>query len=121
MTRLCEEAAKIRIGNGLDEGILLGPLVSKGQYDKVIDCDRRAPASTARRLPLAAARPAGFNSGYFVEPTVLTGMSEDSYVWREEIFGPVVCVKPFKDEDEAVAHGQRQPVRACGRRHVGGR
>ncbi len=53
-------------------------------------------------MPRAAAGPAGFNSGYFIEPTVLTDMSEDSYVWREEIFGPVVCVKPFADEADAV-------------------
>ena len=56
--RLCEEAEKITIGNGLEEGILLGPLVSKGQYDKFL-LQSSAPASTARRLPVAAAvRPA---------------------------------------------------------------
>jgi betaine-aldehyde dehydrogenase len=94
VARLCEEAAKIKIGNGMDEGILLGPLVSKGQYDKITTAIERARIDGAT-VAFGGSRPAGFNSGYFVEPTVLTGMSEDSYVWKEEIFGPVVCVKPF--------------------------
>ncbi|MEK1933718.1 MAG: aldehyde dehydrogenase family protein [Pararhizobium sp.] len=101
VARLCEEAAKIKIGNGMDEGTLLGPLVSKGQYDKITTAIERARIDGAT-VAFGGSRPAGFNSGYFVEPTVLTGMSEDSFVWKEEIFGPVVCVKPFKDEDEAI-------------------
>lgn len=99
--RLCEEAAKITIGNGLDEGTLLGPIVSKGQYDKILTAIDRARQDGAT-IAAGGGRPAGFNSGYFIEPTVLTDMSEDSYVWREEIFGPVVCVKPFVDEVDAV-------------------
>jgi len=101
VSRLCEEAAKIRIGNGMDEGTLLGPIVSKGQYDKILSAIERARIDGAT-VAYGGSRPAGLNSGYFLEPTVLTNMSEDSYVWKEEIFGPVVCVKPFKDEDEAI-------------------
>ncbi|MDP9631728.1 UNVERIFIED_ORG: betaine-aldehyde dehydrogenase [Ensifer adhaerens] len=99
--RLCEEAGKITIGNGLDEGTLLGPIVSKGQYDKILTAIDRARQDGAT-IAAGGGRPAGFNSGYFIEPTVLTDMGEDSYVWREEIFGPVVCVKPFADEADAV-------------------
>ena len=47
-------------------------------------------------------RPEDRVTGYFIEPTILTGMSEDSWVWKEEIFGPVVCVKPFRDEADAI-------------------
>ncbi|MCV9965952.1 aldehyde dehydrogenase family protein [Pararhizobium sp. BT-229] len=99
--RLCEEAAKIRIGNGMEDGTLLGPIVSKGQYEKILLAIERARIDGAT-VAYGGSRPAGLNSGYFLEPTVLTDMSEDSYVWKEEIFGPVVCVKPFKDEDEAI-------------------
>ncbi|MCV9997845.1 aldehyde dehydrogenase family protein [Pararhizobium sp. YC-54] len=101
VSRLCEEAAKIRIGNGMDDGTLLGPIVSKGQYDKIVSAIDRARIDGAT-VAYGGSRPAGLNSGYFLEPTVLTEMSEDSYVWKEEIFGPVVCVKPFKDEDDAI-------------------
>ncbi|WP_426240797.1 aldehyde dehydrogenase family protein [Pararhizobium sp. DWP1-1-3] len=101
VSRLCEEAAKIKIGNGMEDGTLLGPIVSKGQYDKITSAIDRARIDGAT-VAYGGSRPAGLNSGYFLEPTVLTGMSEDSYVWKEEIFGPVVCVKPFKDEDEAI-------------------
>jgi len=101
VARLCAEAAKIKIGNGMDEGTLLGPIVSKGQYDKITAAIERARIDGAT-VAAGGSRPAGLNSGYFIEPTVLTGMSEDSYVWKEEIFGPVVCIKPFKDEDEAI-------------------
>ncbi|WFU47192.1 aldehyde dehydrogenase family protein [Sinorhizobium terangae] len=101
LKRLTEEAAKIRIGNGLDEGTLLGPIVSKGQYDKILAAIERARLDGAT-VATGGRRPAGFDSGYFIEPTVLTDMTADSFVWREEIFGPVVCVMPFSDEEEAI-------------------
>jgi betaine-aldehyde dehydrogenase len=101
VSRLCEEAARIKIGNGLEEGTQLGPIVSKGQYDKITSAIDRARIDGAE-VAYGGRRPAGFEAGYFLEPTVLTGMSEDSYVWKEEIFGPVVCIKPFKDEDDAI-------------------
>ncbi|OBZ91951.1 aldehyde dehydrogenase [Pararhizobium polonicum] len=101
VSRLCEEAAKIRIGNGMEDGTLLGPIVSKGQHDKITAAIDRARIDGAT-VAYGGGRPAGLDNGYFLEPTVLTGMSEDSYIWKEEIFGPVVCVKPFKDEDDAI-------------------
>ncbi len=101
LERLVSEAAKIRIGNGMEEGTLLGPLVSKGQYDKVLAAIARGKAEGAT-VAGGGRRPAGLNTGYFLEPTILTDMAEDSFVWREEIFGPVVCVKPFADEADAV-------------------
>lgn len=99
--RLVAEAGKIRIGNGLDEGTLLGPLVSKGQYEKVLAAIERGKAEGAT-VAGGGKRPAGLDTGYFLEPTILTDMAEDSFVWKEEIFGPVVCVKPFKQEADAI-------------------
>ncbi len=101
LARLVEEAAKIRIGNGLADGTLLGPLVSKGQYDKVLAAIERGKEEGAK-VAGGGQRPAGLNTGYFLEPTILTDMAEDSFVWKEEIFGPVVCVKPFHDEQDAI-------------------
>lgn len=101
MERLVAEAAKIRIGNGLKDGTLLGPLVSKGQYEKVLAAIARGKAEGAT-IAGGGKRPAALNTGYFLEPTILTDMAEDNYVWTEEIFGPVVCVKSFKDEADAI-------------------
>ena len=101
LERLVSEAGRIRIGNGMDNGTLLGPLVSKGQYDKVMAAIARGREEGAT-VAGGGRRPAGLDTGYFLEPTILTDMAEDSFVWREEIFGPVVCVKPFNDEADAV-------------------
>ncbi len=101
MERLVAESAKIRIGNGLEDGTLLGPLVSKGQYDKVLAAIERGKTEDAV-VAGGGKRPAGLDKGYFLEPTILTDMTEDSFVWTEEIFGPVVCVRPFRDEADAI-------------------
>ncbi len=101
MERLVAESAKIRIGNGLEDRTLLGPLVSKGQYDKVLAAIERGKTEGAV-VAGGGKRPAGLDKGYFLEPTILTDMPEDSFVWTEEIFGPVVCVRPFKDEADAI-------------------
>jgi betaine-aldehyde dehydrogenase len=101
LERLLAETAKIRIGNGLSDGTLLGPLVSKGQYEKVLAMIERGRSEGAT-IAHGGKRPAGLDTGFFLEPTILTDMSEDNFVWREEIFAPVVCVKPFTDEADAI-------------------
>ncbi len=101
LARIAEEAKKITIGNGLDEGVLLGPLVSKGQQEKVLAAIKRGLDDGARILT-GGGVPAQHQNGCFVEPTIFTDMNEDSWIWQEEIFGPVVCIKPFDSESEAI-------------------
>jgi betaine-aldehyde dehydrogenase len=101
LDRLAEEARKITIGTGTDDGILLGPIVSKGQYDKVMAAIQRGTDEGAR-LVTGGARPQHLNRGYFVEPTVFADVPTDAWIWKEEIFGPVVCVNPFDTEDQAI-------------------
>jgi betaine-aldehyde dehydrogenase len=101
LARLAEEARKIVIGSGLDDGVLLGPLVSKGQYDKVREAVQRGRDEGAR-LVTGGGRPAHLDTGYFMEPVVFADVPTDSWIWNEEIFGPVVCIRPFDDETEAV-------------------
>lgn len=99
--RLSEEAKKIVIGDGMSESVQLGPLVSRPQYEKVmgyIDSGKREAS-----LVSGGARPAGLNAGYFVEPTIFTGVPPEARIWKEEIFGPVLSVTAFKTEEEAVA------------------
>lgn len=101
LDRLVAEAARITVGNGLDDGVLLGPLVSRSQYDKVLGMIERGKADGAT-IAHGGKRTAGLDTGFFLEPTILTDMAEDSFIWREEIFAPVVCVKPFRDEADAI-------------------
>ena len=100
MDRLVTEARKIKIGHGLEDGVLLGPLVSKSQHDKVLDWIETGKREA--RLVSGGGIPAGLEDGCYVEPTIFADMPEDATIWTEEIFGPVVCVKSFKTEEEAI-------------------
>ncbi len=95
------EAGKLKIGHGLDRSVHLGPLVSREQHERVtgfIDSGRSQGAEVVTGGSKADSR------GYFVEPTVLAKTNRDMRVVREEIFGPVLCVQSFDDEDlDAVA------------------
>ncbi len=99
--RLVEAARAITIGNGLEPGVLLGPLVSQGQHEKVLGFVERGRAGGARLLT-GGRRPAGLDEGWFIEPAICDEPAEDALIWREEIFGPVLCVKRFKTEAEAL-------------------
>lgn len=101
LERLISEAKKITIGEGNKDGVLLGPLVNQMQYEKVLAAIARG-VSEGATVATGGKRAPGFDKGYYVEPTVLTDMAEDSWIWQEEIFGPVVCVKSFKDEADAI-------------------
>jgi betaine-aldehyde dehydrogenase len=99
--RLVEETRKITIGQGLEPGVLLGPLVSRGQYEKVVGFVDQGKASGAKLLT-GGKRPAHLERGYFMEPAIFDEPGHNSIIWREEIFGPVLCIKRFKDEEQAV-------------------
>lgn len=101
LERLKQETQKLTIGNGLQDGVLLGPIVSKGQYEKVREAVERGVTEGAR-LVVGGGRPAHLDAGYFMEPVVFADVPAGSWVWNEEIFGPVVCIRPFDDEAEAV-------------------
>lgn len=101
LERLIIEAKKIVIGSGNEEGVLLGPLVNKAQYEKVLASITHA-VSEGASLVSGGKKPAGVNQGYYLEPTILTDMEEDSWIWQEEIFGPVVCIKTFENEQQAI-------------------
>jgi betaine-aldehyde dehydrogenase len=106
--RLAEEAQKIPVGHGLADGVLLGPLVSSAQQEKVLAAIARGRDEGAR-VVTGGGVPAGLEKGCFVEPTILADAPLDSWVWTEEVFGPVVCVRPFETEAEAVALANDSP------------
>jgi len=113
LERLAEEAEKITIGPGDADGVKLGPIVSRSQYDKVMGFLERARQSGAR-LVTGGGRPAGLDTGYYLTPTVYADVPLDAEIWREEIFGPVVCVNSFETEDEALRLANDSPYGLAG-------
>lgn len=101
LKRLVDETRKLSIGHGMKEGVLLGPLVNRTQYDKILQAVARGQEEGATLL-YGGTRPADCNSGYFLTPAIFADVPVNSWIWKEEIFGPVVCVRPFDDEAEAL-------------------
>lgn len=90
-------------GDPRAEGTRLGPLVSATQRDRVIGYIRRGIDDGAKLLHGGLGMPDGVSSGYFVKPTIFANVAPKSAIAQEEIFGPVLCVIPYSDEDEAVS------------------
>ena len=102
--RLAVEAAQAyRVGDPMAEGITLGPLASKMQQDRVRDYIAKGIAEGCELLTGGAALPEGVNSaGYYVKPTVFGKVKADATIAKEEIFGPVLSIISYTDEDDAV-------------------
>jgi acyl-CoA reductase-like NAD-dependent aldehyde dehydrogenase len=101
--RLVERAKQIKVGDPLDYESDLGPLVSAAQRETVENYVRIGKEEGAR-LVLGGKRPEGegFERGYFYEPTIFTDVDNSMTIAQEEIFGPVLSVIKFKDDDDAV-------------------
>lgn len=100
--RLVEEANKIRVGDGLDEKTYLGPLVSKGQWEKVMQYITKGKEEGAKLL-CGGGRPHNLQNGYYVQPTIFSNVKSHMTIWKEEIFGPVLCCMSFSTEEEAIS------------------
>ena len=101
--------AALKVGESTDPAVRVGPMVSQKQWDRVQGYIRLGLEEGAELLVGGEGRPAGHERGWFVQPTVFTGVSNDMRVAREEIFGPVLCVIPYDDEDEAIAIANDSP------------
>ncbi|WP_432537140.1 aldehyde dehydrogenase family protein [Kineococcus arenarius] len=97
--RLVAATRAVRTGDGLAGGVSVGPLVSAEQRDQVLSYIAKGIADGAELL-VGGGTPEG--SGYHVEPTLFSGLTNDMVIAREEIFGPVVGIVPFDDEADAV-------------------
>lgn len=96
---LATEAGKAKLGDGLDPATTLGPIQNQRQYERV----RELTEDARRNGQLIEGQAAGGGAGYFVAPTVVTGLTESSRLVAEEQFGPVFPVLKFTDVDDAVA------------------
>jgi phenylacetaldehyde dehydrogenase len=100
--RLIAATRKVPVGNGLDGGITVGPLVSEQQREQVLDY---IGIGVAEGATVAVGGTSPDRPGYFVEPTLFTGVTNEMRIAREEIFGPVAGVIGFEDEAEAISIG----------------
>ena len=100
--RLAEAGRALRVGDPRAPGTAVGPLVSAAQRARV---ERYIAQGVAEGATLACGgkRPPHLARGYYVEPTLFTGVRNDMVIAREEIFGPVISAIPFRDEAEAIA------------------
>lgn len=92
-----------RVGDPTKEGAHIGPLVSHIQYERVQALIEAGVAEGATLLAGGPGKPEGFESGYFVRPTIFANVDNSMRIAREEVFGPVLSIMPFDTEEEAVA------------------
>jgi aldehyde dehydrogenase (NAD+) len=98
-TRVGKEA---RVGNPTEEGSHIGPLVSDVQFGRVQALIEAGIADGARLLVGGAGKPEGFETGYYVKPTIFADVNNTMRIAREEVFGPVLAIMPFETEEEAI-------------------
>ncbi len=104
LNRLAERTGNAVLGDPLNEATSIGPLVSKAQFDKVLGYMALGRDEGARLVCGGGkAKVSSFPDGFFVEPTVFADVKDTMRIAREEIFGPVMCVLDFDDEDDVVA------------------
>ena len=92
----------VKVGDPLEEGTTLGPLVSETQRERVRDYIRKGKEEGAKMVAGGDEPPEGLDRGYFVKPTVFSEVKPDMTIAQEEIFGPVLSIIPYDDEDDAV-------------------
>ncbi|MFI0463943.1 aldehyde dehydrogenase family protein [Saccharopolyspora sp. 5N102] len=95
-------AAKYTVGDPTDDSTRIGPMVSEAQRDRVVDYIRKGIEEGAKLVAGGPERPEGLEKGFFVRPTVFAGVTPEMTIAQEEIFGPVLSILPYRDEDEAV-------------------
>lgn len=100
LERLARRAEDLVVGDPFLPGVQMGPITNRLQYERVLQAIAQGCASGAQ-LVAGGTAPAG--PGYFIRPTVFSHVPADSALWCEEIFGPVLCVRTFETEAEAVA------------------
>jgi aldehyde dehydrogenase (NAD+) len=106
---IVDEAVRFRLGDPLDSSTTMGPVVSAAQYKSVRDFIQGALDEGANLVTGGLERPDGLDQGYFVRPTVFTGVTPDMTIARDEVFGPVLAVMPYRDEDDALRIANDSP------------
>ncbi len=105
------------VGDPFTKGTSLGPLASKAQFEKVQLSIKKGIEEGAELVAGGLGRPEGVSKGYYVKPTVFAGVRNDMTIAREEIFGPVLCIIPYDDEEDAIRIANDTPYGLSGFTH----
>jgi acyl-CoA reductase-like NAD-dependent aldehyde dehydrogenase len=97
-----QTAETFTVGDPFEKGVKLGPLASAAQRERVRGYIHKGVEEGATLLTGGPEAPAGLDTGYYVKPTVFSNVRPDMTIAREEIFGPVLSILPYDDEDDAV-------------------
>ncbi|MGO9085481.1 MAG: aldehyde dehydrogenase family protein [Terriglobales bacterium] len=109
-----QEAEAAKVGDPRREDTTVGPLVSRAQFEKVQQRINQGIQEGATLVIGGSGRPEGLGRGYFTRPTVFAGVRNEMAIAREEIFGPVLCIIPYEDEDDAVRIANDSPYGLAG-------
>ena len=96
-------ALNVSVGDPAVEGIEIGPVISQAQYDKVQGLIQAGIDENAELVAGGTGKPENLDAGYYVKPTVFARVKNDMSIAKEEIFGPVLSIIGYDDEDEAIA------------------
>lgn len=93
--------SNLRLGNGMDEGVDVGPMI-RNRFREKVEAHIGAAVEGGARVLVGGRRPSSLERGYFLEPTVLINAHHEMAIMRDETFGPVLPLMPYKDFDEAI-------------------
>ena len=109
---MIDKTKKLKIGNGLEKNVSLGPMTTKQRLDgveKLVEITKKEGA----QVLLGGRRPKGFNKGFFYEPTIFDNIKDNFTIMREEPFGPLVPILSFKDFDEVIERANNNDLGLC--------
>ena len=109
-----EAARATKVGDPREDGVEVGPLVSDLQWQKVQELIQKGIDEGAVLVAGGTGRPEGLDKGYFAKPTVFSNVNNDMTIAREEIFGPVLSINPYDDDDDAVRIANDTPYGLSG-------
>ena len=107
-----DRAKKLKIGNGMDEGVDLGPLSTSKRLEEIEKLVETTKQEGAQVL-MGGKRPSGFNKGYYYEPTVFDDVKDNYTIMKEEPFGPLVPILTFKTFDEVIERANDNDLGLC--------
>ena len=113
--RIAKQAAEATTpGDPASDGMVMGPVASRMQFDKIQGLLKKGIEEGAELVTGGPGRAEGFAKGYFVKPTVFGNVRNSMTIAREEIFGPVLCILPYQNEEEAIALANDTPYGLSG-------
>ena len=104
----------VNVGDPAAKGTTMGPVVSEVQFNKIQGLIEKGIAEGAKVVTGGPGRPQGISKGYFVRPTVFSGVNNNMTIAREEIFGPVLAILPYDTEEEAIRVANDTPYGLAG-------